>query len=76
MKTGTTSISVWDTGTGTWKASVTDTVASPDGFVVVTGQAMSSEPRMALVKLVVTIAGRVPCRLRDVVREALRIFPG
>lgn len=31
---------------------------------------------MALVKLVVTIAGRVPCRLRDVVREALRIFPG
>lgn len=76
LKEDTTGISVWDTGTGEWKAEVTDTVVSPGGFVVITGQATASQPRPALAWLVATIANKVPSRVRDVVQESLRVFPG
>lgn len=66
LKEDTTGISVWDTGTGEWKAEVTDTVASPGGFVVITGQAGASQPGAALFRLVKTITDRVPTRVRDV----------
>lgn len=72
----TTSISVWDTGTGVWRAMVTDTSASSTGFIVVTGQSESVKPHDSLSKLEATSSGRVSPRLHGVIRQALDTFPG